>query len=254
MKRLLEYETDQIGRRNSWFEVIAVTILFILILPTVKLFFSVSNALNLRYGSENIISSGWIYIFAVILITVIGFFIFLLIKHRVKMPAVLNEFIWSLRVVWVAVLGGFLVFYLAMIPGSLIGKVLVLLTNLIFKETPDWIRVTLFMFIPFFLAGLWTGYKMKNDGYTWGIITASFIIFFLVLADKDAKIISSVFYSYGAKMYIFLAVFSCLGSKIMTKKKEIELKKEKEAEEKELFGQDENESDSNPSKKRRRRK
>ena len=253
MNRLFNYDTDEIERKNSLFEVIAVTVLFILFIPSFRLFFSVANPNNIRYGPEAKISFSWIYIFVCVLLIVIGFFIFLLIKHKAVFPGIIKEFIWSLRITWVAVLGGFLIFYLTLIPCSLIGKLLVLLTDSIFRQTPDWLRATLFMFLPFFFAGLWTGYKMKNDGYTWGIITASFIIFFLVLADKDAKIISTVFYVYGAKIYILLSIFTCFGSKLMTLKKETELKKQKDAAEKALSGSDERTSD-NTAKKRRRRK
>ncbi len=231
------------------------TALFIILILTLKLNYSISNYQLESYLPYYKISFNWIYIFIISLVITIGYFIFLIFYHKMEMSKVFDELIWGLKLVYVSIFGGLVIFLLSLPIGRLVGQVLVLIFNNFMNPIPVWIQYSFFMFIPFLAAGLWAGYKMKIDGYTWGVVVSSLIIFFLILSDKNVKIISGPFYEYGAKIYILLSCFSALGSKIFTRKNDSLQKKHREAEEAKFKEEKKEKGSTTPkSKKRRKRK
>lgn len=226
MKNFFKYKQDDIGRQTSWGEMAIISVLFIitiLLQKPVFVFISRSSDLN------NIkFSLTWLYVFLIVLATYIGFLIFLFIKYR-NTEQVKKYFINGFKASFSAVLGGYVVFFILLIPGKLIGLILTWFLGLFIKNLPGWIEYSCLMLLPFLGAGLWAGKKMKIDGYTWGIITSSFIIFILVLSDNPSRLVTGLFYELGARIYILLSIFSAIGSKIMTRPLEQKIKREKES-------------------------
>ncbi len=229
------------------------TALFILLILTLKFNYSISNYQLETYLPYYKISLNWIFVFIIAIVISIGYFIFLLFYHKMEMSKVFNELTWGLKLVYVSIIGGLVIFLISLPIGKLVGQLLVLIFNNFLNPIPVWIQYSFFMFIPFLAAGLWAGYKMKIDGFTWGVVVSSVIIFFLILSDKNVKIISGPFYEYGAKIYILLSCFSALGSKIFTRKNDFLQKKHREAEEAK-FKEEKKEEASTPVKSKRRRK
>ena len=231
------------------------TALFIILVLTLKFNYSISNYHLETYLPYYKISFSWIYIFIISFVITIGYFIFLLFNHKMEMSKVFDELIWGLKLVYVSIFGGLVIFLLTLPIGRVVGQILVIIFNIFMNPIPIWVQYSFFMFIPFLAAGLWAGYKMKIDGFTWGVVVSSTIIFFLILSDKNVKMISGPFYEYGAKIYILLSCFSALGSKIFTRKNDSLQKKHREAEEAKFKESMKEKEPALPkSKKRRRRK
>lgn len=230
MEELFKYTKDNRGRETSPGEILVITVLFLVFISIQKYLFMFISRTSGDGSPE--LSLSWIYLFLIAAISYAGFLVFLFIKYK-HPRQVKKYFIWGFKASFSAVLGGCVVFYILLVPGKYFGLALSKILGLIIKDYPAWLNYAGMMLLPFFGAGVWAGRKMKIDGYTWGIVTSSFIIFMLVLSDHPDKLITGIFYDLGAGIYILLSVFSAIGSKIMTRPLEQEIKREKEEDNKE---------------------
>ena len=110
------------------------TALFIFLILTLRLNYSISNYQLESYLPDFKISFNWIYIFIISFVISIGYFIFLLFYYKMEMSKVFDELIWGLKLLYVSIFGGLVIFLLTLPIGRLVGQLLVIIFNNFFSK------------------------------------------------------------------------------------------------------------------------